>query len=195
VTRWLPGLQRGNQHAIAALWQRCFAPLARVAQARLRGACRAGDGEDIAVEAFLSFCAAAREQGRFPQLSSRDNLMRLLVRFTVYKAFDFRAREVRRHQAVRGESALGEAGFDCHPGDAPPPEFQAQVADLLARLPDDELRQIARLRMEGHTNAEIASVLNRCVSGIELKVARIRGYWKADWAERKGESEKEDSTT
>jgi hypothetical protein len=29
---------------------------------------------------------------------------------------------------------------------------------------------------------------------VELKVARIRGYWKADWADLKGESEREEKT-
>jgi DNA-directed RNA polymerase specialized sigma24 family protein len=187
VTRWISGLPRGDQQAIQALWEHYFEPLARIAQARLRGApCRASDGEDIAVEAFLSFCRNAQQEGRFPELFNRDNLMRLLVRFTVCKAFDFCAREGRRHRAVRGDSALGEAGFECHPGEEPPAEFQVQVADLLAKLPTEELRQIARLRMEGYTNAEIASMIKCSVAKIERKLAHIRGYWKADWADLRG---------
>ncbi len=194
VTRRIPDLRRGDQRAVQALWEYVFEPLARIAQARLRGApCRVGDGEDVAVEAFLSFCRDVQKEDRFPDLSSRDNLMRLLVRFTVCKAFDFIDREGRRHNAVRGDSALGEVGFECHQGEEPPAEFQAQVADLLAKLPDEELRRIARLRMEGHSNAEIAAALDRGLSTVELKLARIRAYWKADWAELKGQSE-EDQT-
>jgi DNA-directed RNA polymerase specialized sigma24 family protein len=189
VTRWLPGLRRGDQDAIAALWERYFEPLARIAEARLPGVARAGDGEDVAVDAFLSFCRDVQEEGRFPDLASRDNLMRLLVRFTICKAFDFRAREGRRHQAVRGESGVGEAGFECHADDAPPAEFQAQVADLLAKLPDGELREVALLRMEGHTTAEIAARLQRGRATIERKLSHIRGYWKADWADLRGARE------
>jgi hypothetical protein len=37
VTRWLPGLQRGERAAVSALWERYFAHLVRIAEARLRG--------------------------------------------------------------------------------------------------------------------------------------------------------------
>ena len=192
VSRWIPALQRGDQRAVQALWEYCFEPLARLAAARLRGApCRAGDGEDVAVEAFLSFCTDVQEPGRFPDLASRANLMRLLVRFTICKAFDFRAREDRRHQAVRGDSVLS-AAIEYHAGEESPPEFQAQVASLLRKLPDQDLRAIAHLRMEGHTNAEIARQLHCSRSTVELKVARIRGYWKADWADLKGQTNEEE---
>jgi DNA-directed RNA polymerase specialized sigma24 family protein len=194
VTRWIPGLPQGDQQAIQVLWQHSFEPLVRLAEARLRGApCRAGGAEDVAVEAFLGFCSDVQKEGRFPDLSSRDNLMRLLVRFTVCKAFDFRAREWRRAQAVRGDSALGAAGADGHAGDSPPPEFQVQVASLLARLPE-ELRELALMRMEGFTNQEIAAIRNCCRSTVELKMSRIRGYWKTDWASLHGGEDAEDQT-
>jgi DNA-directed RNA polymerase specialized sigma24 family protein len=192
VTRWIPGLRRGDRDAVQALWERYFGPLTRIAEARLRGAPRrAGDGEDAAVEALLGFCRDVQKEGRFPNLSGRDNLMRVLVRFTVCRALDFRTREERRRRSVRGDSGLGAAGFEPHPGREPPPELQAQVADLLAKLPDEELREVARLRMEGYTNAEIASVRGRCVATVELKLARIRGYLKTDWADLMGESEED----
>jgi DNA-directed RNA polymerase specialized sigma24 family protein len=192
VTRWIPGLRRGDRGAVQALWERYFGPLARIAEARLHGAPRrAGDGEDAAVEVLLGFCRDVQKEGHFPDLSGRDNLMRLLVRFTVCRALDFRTREERRRRSVRGDSALREAGFEPHPGREPPPELQAQVADLLDKLPNEELREVARLRMEGHTNAEIAAKRCCCVSTVELKLARIRGYLKADWANLIGESEED----
>jgi hypothetical protein len=43
-----------------------------------------------------------QKEGRFPDLSGRDNLMRLLVRFTVCRALDFRTRE-ERLRFVRGD--------------------------------------------------------------------------------------------
>jgi DNA-directed RNA polymerase specialized sigma24 family protein len=194
VTPRIPDLQRGDKRAVQVLWEHYYEQLVRIAAARLRGApCRAGDGEDIAVEAFLGFCAEI-QKGRFTDLASRDNLIRLLVRFTIFEAFDFSKREKRRHEAVRGDSALGEAGFTCLPGDEPPPELQAQLADLLAKLPDEELRAVARLRLAGYTNAQIAEELHGSVSAVELKLALIRKYWKADWAELKGENEPEETT-
>ena len=75
--------------------------------------------------------------------------------------------------------------------------YEQRVAQIngyeeeLEHSTDEELREVARLRMEGHTNAEIASALGRGLSTVELKLARIRGYLKADWADLMGESEEE----
>jgi len=192
VTCWIPGLRRGDQQAIEAVWRRYFEPLARLAEGRLPGGHRrAGDGEDVAVEAFLRFWEAV-QAGRFPDLASREDVVRVLVLVAVGKATDFVRHE--GHHAVQGESALGEAGCAGQAGAAIPAEFQAQVADLLTRLPDEELREIARLRLAGHTNAEIATALGRSVALVELKVARIRGYWKAEGALLRRPSEREEAT-
>src|SRR5262245_39537409 len=178
VTRLIPGLQHGEREAVKVLWERYFEPMVRVAGARLRGApCRAGGAEDVAVAAFLGFCADLQRQGRFPDLSSRHNLLRLLFRFTVCEAADFRARETRRHLAVRGDSALGEAGFERHAGQEPSPEGQAQLASLLAKLPEEglRLRSIALLRLEGLRNDEIAVACKLSRATVERRVAMIRG--------------------
>ena len=196
VTRLIPALQRGEQQAVQALWEHYFEPMVRVAEARLRGApCRAGGAEDIAVDAFLRFCADVKRHGRFPDLSSRDNLRRLLFLFTVWEAGDFRARETRRHRAVRGDSALGEAGFELHAGREPPPEGQAQLASLLARLPEEgELRSIALLRLEGLSNDDIAAACKLSRATIERRFGMIRGHLKADWEALQG-NDAEDSPT
>jgi DNA-directed RNA polymerase specialized sigma24 family protein len=167
--------------------------MVRVAEGRLRGApCWADAAEDVAVEAFLSFCRNAQREGHFPDLRGRDNLVRLLMRFIVYKAYDVYAREVRRRQVLRGESALGSAGFEPHAGREPPPEFEAQVASLLAKLPE-ELRAIALMRMEGLRNDEIAGVCGESIATVERRVRMIRGYLKPDWDALRG-IEAEEST-
>jgi DNA-directed RNA polymerase specialized sigma24 family protein len=184
VTRMIPALQRGEQQAVQVLWERYFEPMVRVAEARLRGApCRAGGAEDIAVAAFLSFCADVQKQGRFPDLSNRNNLLRLLFRFTVCEAADFRARETRRHRVVRGDSALGEAGFEPHAGREPPPDGEAQLASLLAKLPEDELqlRSLALLRLEGMSNDEIAAACKLSRATVERRFGLIRKLLQADW--------------
>ena len=196
VTRMIPALQRGEQQAVRVLWEHYFEPMVRVAEARLHGApCRGGGAEDIAVDAFLRFCAAVKREGRFPDLSSRDNLRRLLFLFTVWEAGDFRARETRRHRAVRGDSALGKAGFELHAGREPPPEGQAQLASLLAKLPEErELRSIALLRLEGLSNDEIAARCKVSPATVELRFRLIRSHLKADWEALQGNNA-EDSPT
>jgi DNA-directed RNA polymerase specialized sigma24 family protein len=183
VTRWLSGLKRGDRQATQALWERYFEPMVRVAERRLRGTpCRVDSAQDVAVDAFLSFCRNAQREGHFPDLHGRDNLVRLLVRFTSFKAYDVYAREVRRRRIVRGESALGEAGFEPHAGRERPPEFETQLAGLLAKLPEElKLREIAVMRMEGWSNNEIAAECELSRATVERRLRVIRGRLKADW--------------
>jgi DNA-directed RNA polymerase specialized sigma24 family protein len=186
----IPALQRGEQQAVQVLWEHYFEPMVRVAEARLRGApCRAGGAEDIAVDAFLRFCADVKRHGRFPDLSSRDNLLQLLFRFTLCEAGDFRKRETRRHKVLRGESALCEAGFELHAGREPAPEGEVQLASLLARLPEEgELRSIALLRLEGLSNDDIAAACKLSRATIERRLGMIRGHLKADWEALQGKN-------
>lgn len=195
VTRWLDDLKGGEgaDAAVKPLWERYFEQLVRLARARLRAAPRGpADEEDVALSAFDSFCRGAAA-GRFPRLDDRGDLWRLLVTITVRKATDYVRGESRQRRGggrVVGEAALDaaapEAGrwLDQAIGREPTPEFAAQVADecrrLLEGLPDDELRTIALLRMEGYSNEQIAERLGCGLRSVERKLDRIRKRWTAE---------------
>jgi DNA-directed RNA polymerase specialized sigma24 family protein len=183
VTRLIADLKGGNKDAVGALWQRFYPALVRIAEARLHAALRrAIDGEDIVTQAVLELCdCLAREDAaeRFPRLHNREQLWRLLVCFTARAAFDHNQKAARRAAVVAGESALGEEGFAALAGREPPPEFAAAVGDLLEKLPDDGLRQVALWKLEGCTNEEIARRLGRAVTTVEVKLKAIRALWKA----------------
>src|SRR5580658_11337782 len=86
VTVWLGQLQAGESAAARPLWEKYFHRLVGLARKRLRDAPRrAADEEDVALSAFDSFCRNA-EAGRFPDLTDRDSLWRLLAEFTLRKA-------------------------------------------------------------------------------------------------------------
>jgi ECF sigma factor len=184
VSKLIPPLKSGDHAAVQQLWERFFQPLVGVARQRLQAA-RLGpwDEEDVALEAFFSFCRQLALPGaseRFPRLHDRTHLWRLLVCFTVREAFDRRRKEERRREIVRGESALGEAGFEPFADREPAPEFEAAVGDLLAVLANDDLRWLALRKMEGRTNAEIARERGAgwAVSTVERKLKVIRKLWK-----------------
>jgi hypothetical protein len=99
VTQWLGALRGGDLQAAQPLWERYFARLVRLAQARLRARPwprAVEDEEDAALSAFDSFCRAAT-QGRFPRLDDRDDLWRLLVALTERKLTD-QVRRARRQK-------------------------------------------------------------------------------------------------
>jgi DNA-directed RNA polymerase specialized sigma24 family protein len=192
VTQWLHQLQAGDSAAAQQLWERYFQRLVGLARKKLQDAPRrAADEEDVALSAFDSFCRAA-EGGRFPRLSDRDSLWRLLFAITARKAFDL-VRDERRQKrgggAVLGESALrgpgdlteAEAGLEAVLAREPTPAFAAQVAEectrLLDRLQDDELRDVALWKMEGDTTEQIAAKLKRSPRSVERKLQLIRSLW------------------
>jgi DNA-directed RNA polymerase specialized sigma24 family protein len=188
VSRWINELKEGNQEAAQRLWERYFHQLVVLARAKLRAAPRrAADEEDAALSAFDSFCRGA-EQGRFPQITNRDDLWRLLVLITVRKAYDLTEREGRLKRGggeVRGDSAAGSGqGWAAIAGDEPTPELAAQAIEeyqrLLGQLSDDGLRAIAVWKMEGYTNQEIAERLGCAVPTVERRLRLIRKTWSAE---------------
>jgi DNA-directed RNA polymerase specialized sigma24 family protein len=188
VTALIERLKDGDHEAARLLWQRYYPRLVALARQKLKGApARFADEEDAALSAFDSFCRRA-EQGLFPDLKDRDGLWALLVVLTARKAADVlrhHHREKRGGGMVHGDSALPAAegdsspgGLDLLPGDGPTPEEAALLAEevesLLARLRDPGLRQVAVWKLEGYTNADIATRLGCSEPTVERRLAIIR---------------------
>jgi len=169
LTRLIPALRRADPDAVAALWRRFYTRLVGVAR-KVLAAGTVDSASDVATEAFLRFCRAVARPESFPRLDDSGNLWALLVRFTVREAID--SNEDHPH---------GDAGVDGVAGREPAPDFAVEVDDwlgrLFARLPDDELGLVARLKLEGHTNEAIAARIGRAVCAVERRLRRIRRYW------------------
>jgi DNA-directed RNA polymerase specialized sigma24 family protein len=189
ITLLLPGLKVGAHDAVRAVWERYFQPLVRVAADRMNPArCRAIGPEDLAQDVLLELCtllAAPGADDRFPRLTNRENLWKLLVCFAARAAFDHNTKEARRARILAGGSALGAAGFSALAAQDPAPEFAAAVAELLEQLADEEnpkqaekLQTVAVLKMEGYEHAEIAARLGCSVKTVERKVSLIRKIWQ-----------------
>ncbi len=187
VTRWLDALQAGDRAAAQQLWERYFPRLVGLARARLRAAPRrAADEEDVALSAFDGFCRCA-EQGRFPDLTDRDSLWRLLVVITARKAGRLLRHETRQK---RGGTGAGKESEDGCLGRVlsrePDPAFAAEMAEecrrLLHKLADAELEAVALRRMEGCTVEEIAAQLGCAPRTVKRRLRIIRGIWESEVA-------------
>jgi DNA-directed RNA polymerase specialized sigma24 family protein len=175
--------QLRSGHAPAAeqqLWNRYFAQLVRRAHKYLAGHRVVDvDGEDIALSALNSFFGRL-QRGAFPELHDRTGLWPLLVTITARKA----ANALHRDRAARRTPArlAHLPDLDVIIGTEPSPGFAAEVADEMRRLfdllGDDTLRNIARLKLEGHSSAEIAELLNVTERTVNRKLDRIRSEWK-----------------
>jgi len=187
ITRLIVLLKQGERAAAQPLWDAYFQRLVALARARLRGAPRGmADEEDVALSAFDSFCRAAAD-GRFPRLDDRDDLWQLLFVLTVRKAIGL-ARHQGRVRRGGGRVAsledLAAWDLDAVLGPAPTPELAAQMAEecqrLLDSLGDESLRAVARWRMEGWSNREIAERLGCVEHTVERKLRSIRRLWSEE---------------
>lgn len=189
ITTWIGKLREGDSVAARLLWERYFARLVTVARERLHGTSRrAADEEDVALSAFHSFC---RSVEHFPRLDNRQDLWQVLVMLTARKAY-----QERRRQQTRKRGGTHEAGgprcaeavspqdweLDQIIGDEPDPQFTVMLAERLETLsnllPDETLRLIVRMRLEGYTSAEVATNLGCTERTVERKLVLIRSFWE-----------------
>jgi DNA-directed RNA polymerase specialized sigma24 family protein len=187
VTQWILALKQGDQAAAMGLWESYFRRLVGLARARLRDVPRRiADEEDVALNAFDSFCRGA-QTGRFRRLHDRNDLWQILVLITVRKAIDLRNYEGRQSRGmgrVQSLTDLTPGGHEAIGGDEPTPELVAQLAEesqrLMEQLGESSLQSVATWKLEGYTNDEIAARLGCVTSTVERKLARIRSKWAGE---------------
>ncbi|WP_339733355.1 ECF-type sigma factor [uncultured Gimesia sp.] len=187
VTNWVKALKEGEADAAQKLWDRYFGKLVNQAEARIRN-CPQGslEAEDIAVSVFESLWRGANE-GRFDKIHNRDTLWWMLLALTKRKA----ASHIRKETALkRGGNTTPKSlsnsedsgyTFEQLVSDEPTPEYlvmlQEEYEKLLGILRDDQLREIAVLRLEGYTSLEISKQLKISIPTVTRKLRLIRAAW------------------
>ena len=192
VTLLIAELKEGDEdEAHRQLWDRYFRRLMALARAKIGSAPRvAGDEEDVVLSAFESFFRGVSED-RFPELNDRNNLWSLLAKITARKAINQRNWHLAKKRGGGHGPAIPVGG---DPRDSRPalelvdsevgPELlvamQEECRRLMAALSDERLRKIARRKMEGYTNAEIAAELGVVERTVERKLGVIRAAWSTN---------------
>jgi len=192
ISHWIANLKDGDEDAAQALWSRYAIRLLDCAKKRLgRSQSGIADEEDVAQLAFASLCRGASE-GRFQDVKNRDELWWMLLTITKRKATDHMRRETAKKRGggkvisethFRATAVGGSAvwSFDNLVGQDPTPEDLAILAEeydvLMSKLRDSRLRNIAGLRIEGHTIPEIAEKLSIAKRSVERKLKLIRERW------------------
>ena len=180
----------GDDDAQRFIWDRYFLRLVELARRHLGESPRTSeDEEDVAICSLNSFFGRV-EDAKFPLLRDRENLWPLLAKITSRKAINQRAKNLRQKRGggqVRGESAFlyGEEaegpGLEEHIEDDLTPQYLAEMNEecqhLLELLPEPAMREIARKKLEGYTNAEIAEKLDVTERTVERKLNRVRHVW------------------
>lgn len=197
VTQLIADLKDGDDDAAQReLWQRYFRRLMALAKAKIGDSPRgASDEEDVVLSAFESLFRGVTEQ-KFPDLNDRGNLWSLLAKITARKAINQRNWHMARKRGgdlgrgaglpiAGGGDSSSFAGIELVDSEVGP-EFlvamQEECNRLMETLPDERLRQIARRKLEGYTNAEIAEELGVVERTVERKLGVIRASWSPDTA-------------
>ncbi len=191
VTGWLAELRHGGNTVAGQVWDRYFQKLVRLAQNHLRNAeTRVEDEEDVALSVLQSLCAGAVAD-RFQQVGNRHELWVLLATMTHRKCVNRIRRNVAQKRGggeVVGEAdmavadtSIGSMTLDDLESATPTPEtlavLQEDYEQLMNLLRNDELRQVAQWRMEGHSTSDIAQKLNLSERSVRRKLDLIRDTW------------------
>lgn len=192
ISIWIQGLKEGDDRSQQEVWDAYFSKLLVLVRNKLASEPKRDfDEEDVVLSAFDSFFMAVKRD-RLPQLDDRANLWKILVVIAARKASSHRRRS--RAQKRGGGRVRGETEYRDENGEVsrevdqalstePSPALAAELTDayesLMAQLPDDTLRSIAQMRLEGYTNREIAAVHGCVERTIERKLERIRIHWLA----------------
>ncbi len=182
---WLEKFREGDEQAAGKLFQRHANQLLELARQRIsqRFASRV-DPEDVVQSVFRTFFKRAR-QGEFT-LREKDDLVKLLVRITVYKTL----RQIAFHQQAkrdaRQESGTGEVNQDqllAVMSKGATPEEAVIFLDELETFLDQQSPtdcKICEMRIEGYSNAEIAEALGINERRIRRLMERLRGLAKRE---------------
>ncbi len=176
-------LLNGDQTATHELWARFFPRLVGLAKTILGNHKIAEDAEDAVQVAFFQFLQCVAD-GRYDDILRRDDMWRILARFTIMRA----RRILRREQAqkrgggkVYRESELADSDAGTNHLDALVSSLPTADCDMifeeLLNVLDNDLQEIAMLRLAGYTNMQIKDFQGCSLRSIERRVQLIRSLW------------------
>ena len=183
VTDWIVDLKLGDSVAATEIWDRFFERLCARLRTRLGPGARVVDEEDLALSAMHALYAGAKD-GRFSRLGSRDDLWQILVLIGNRKAVSAHRAQSARKQL--GESAIAlpdeiAIGLDrvvaAEIDDGYLDDLGSACRDLLEGL-EPEFRELALLKLQGHSNDEIMTATGRSRRTVERHLMIVREAWK-----------------
>ena len=181
VSDWIESLREGDPSAADKLWRRYHAALVTEARARIAKAGRFATGveaDDVLQSVFTNVFQRISE-GEYPEIDRRG-LWSLLIVATERRVYS----RLRHANAVKrtppGDMlTLGDDSLDledilvARATIATAHELVLVVAEFLGDL-STELHEIAKMRIEGYSIAEIAAKIDKSVATVERRLELIR---------------------
>lgn len=187
VTRWIQQMRAGDSVVVHALAERYFKKLGDAARRRLHKIPQSLHDEEDVANFVLEAVVRNIAQGRYPDLQDREDLWFLMLAITQRRISNILKRDRRQKAQPSSQTSLtellemyeGELADVALQGD--PEHVAIEIGDcwqeLMRILPNDEFREIARLKLEFHSNRQISSMLKLTSKYIDRKVAEIQRFW------------------
>jgi RNA polymerase sigma factor (sigma-70 family) len=177
-------LRQGNRDSARELWERYFPRMMRLAQSVLKARQLPLDAEDAVQEAFVKFVSRV-ETGRYTDELHRDDLWRILSLFTIQRA---RKQVIHENAQKRGggrvrnetemsQSSSGGFRLDATLSTVAAADCDVMFDELMQQL-DNELREIAMLRLAGYSNEQIKELVGGSLRSVERRAQLIRSIWR-----------------
>lgn len=177
---WLHRLADGDEQVLAEFWQHYYPRLERLAEKHLNVALQRRVGADDIVQSACRTFLRRAQVGQF-QLADSESLWRLLCVITLTKVREQARFHLRKKRGMNLERHFeSDAGGGRQPEFAieePTPAEAAEFADQLEHLlagMDGEERQIVNMRLEQHTNEEIAHRLGCSQRTVRRILQRVK---------------------
>ncbi len=176
-------MRQGDTNAISQLVSRYFGKISAFAESKLRrGVHITDDGEDIAITVLqtITECTA---QGRYPDLQDRNDLWLLMIVIAQHAVID-RQRSVMNRTPMHSMTDILESynlKLDAFLGKEDSESKAMEIFEcwekLLKSLPDEASREIAKLKLQGHSNRKIGDILRSSYRTVDRKVNNIAKQW------------------
>lgn len=191
VTGWIERVRFGEDSKLEPIFERYFARLQEFAKPRIRSGSRVVSSEDDVALSVLRSLWEGLQRGSFGYVKNRRDLWSLLIRVSVRKIIDNQRRLTRRGMGrmevrscdveARRIDTLKNPILERLAFEGDDPARVAHVVELsqtfLARLDGDEMRNVALLKIQGYTAAEIAREISKSTRTVERKLRIIRQTW------------------
>jgi len=179
--RWITGIRAGNGAVVEDFCRQYGTLLHRVADKHIAGALRRRLGPEDVVQSVCRTFFRRAQGGEF-EIADSEALWRLLCAITLAKVREqarFHLRQKRGlGQEVDAAAGDGAARFDPVAPEPTPSElveFADQFTQLLAQF-DDEERRIVDLKLQEHTNEEVAERLGCSERTVRRVLKRVRAH-------------------
>lgn len=185
--RLIIGLRNGDQQACTDFWNLYGLQLESVAQKQISQRLQRRVGSDDVVQSACRTFLRRVSSGQF-DLPDADALWRLMCAITLTKARRAARNHTRQKRGMGNEQYIDNVanqstnqGFDL-PGQSESPvdavTFSDSMEKLFANLSPDEC-QVVDLKLQNHTNEEIADRLDCSERTVRRMTNQIRERWSA----------------